>query len=57
VKPYQVSTPAWLNTTYFEVNAKVPAGATRDQLRLMLQDFLAERLQMVTHQENLKFSS
>ena len=51
MKPYQVSGPAWLNTTRFEVNARVPADATIEQFRLMLQSFLAERFQMVTHRE------
>ena len=51
VKPYQLNGPAWLATTRFEVNAKVPAGATKEQFRLMLQNFLAERFQMVTHRE------
>jgi uncharacterized protein (TIGR03435 family) len=51
VRRFQVIGPDWLTTTRFEVNAKVPAGATREQFRLMLQGFLTERFGMVTHRE------
>ena len=51
VRRFQVIGPDWLNTTRFEVNAKVPAGATREQFRLMLQGFLAERFGMLAHRE------
>jgi uncharacterized protein (TIGR03435 family) len=35
----------------YDLTAKVPAGATRDQLRLMMQRLLAERFHLVVHWE------
>jgi uncharacterized protein (TIGR03435 family) len=49
VKPYQVSGPAWLESARFDVTAKVPAGATAQQSRLMLQNLLSERFKLVLH--------
>jgi uncharacterized protein (TIGR03435 family) len=52
VKNYQVSGPAWMDSDRFDVNAKIPAGATQDQFRLMLQKLLADRFHMTVHREN-----
>jgi uncharacterized protein (TIGR03435 family) len=52
VKNYQVSGPAWMDSDRFDVNAKIPAGATQDQFKLMLQKLLADRFQMTVHREN-----
>src|SRR3954471_16988687 len=38
VKSYQISGPAWLGTVRFDMSAKVPAGTTKPQARLMLQN-------------------
>jgi uncharacterized protein (TIGR03435 family) len=35
----------------FEIDAKVPAGATRDQVKLMWQHLLAERFRFAAHSE------
>lgn len=51
LKPYQLSAPSWLNTERFDIAAKVPPGATRDQFRIMLQNLLAERFKLVVHRE------
>jgi uncharacterized protein (TIGR03435 family) len=51
VRRYQIIGPAWMATERFDVNAKVPAGATKEQFRLMLQNLLEERFQVVTHRE------
>jgi uncharacterized protein (TIGR03435 family) len=51
VASYQLSIPAALNEGRFEVTAKVPAGATKEQFRLMLQNLLAERFRMTVHRE------
>jgi uncharacterized protein (TIGR03435 family) len=42
--------PSGDHTTY-DIEAKVPAGATREQFRRMLQRLLAERLKLVYHLE------
>lgn len=49
VRPYQVEGPAWLQSATFDVVANVPAGATRAQANLMLQNLLADRFQLKLH--------
>lgn len=56
VRPYQVTGPAWLNATgasapRFTVLAKMPEGATKEQMPEMLQTLLAERFQLAFHRE------
>src|ERR1700734_1967440 len=43
VAGYQLTIPTALNEGRFEVTAKVPEGATKEQFKLMLQNLLAER--------------
>jgi uncharacterized protein (TIGR03435 family) len=52
VKEHQVTGPAWLNSERFDVTAKLPAGATRDQVPEMLQTLLADRFKLTLHKEN-----
>jgi uncharacterized protein (TIGR03435 family) len=49
---YQLVTPAWTQASNFDVAAKVPAGASRDDFRLMLQHLLEERFQLKAHRED-----
>jgi uncharacterized protein (TIGR03435 family) len=51
VKTYQVSGPNWLDTERFDIVAKVPKGASKDDVKLMLQDLLAERFKLTQHRE------
>jgi len=51
VKRYQLSAPDWLTTTRFNITARVAAGATTDEYRLMLQNLLADRFKLVLHRE------
>src|SRR5579863_4869306 len=51
VKSQEVFGPAWLEEAHFNVSAKVPAGATREQVSMMFRNLLAERFQMVLHKE------
>jgi len=55
VKNYQVAGPSTLDNERFDLVAKVPAGATRDQFRSMLQKLLADRFQMTTHHEDREY--
>lgn len=48
---YQLSGPAWLEEERFTVNAKVPLGAAKDQLKLMMRNLLIERFQLAAHFE------
>ena len=51
VKDFQISGPGWLATERYDITAKVPAGTTKEQFRLMLQNLLAERFQVSLHHE------
>jgi uncharacterized protein (TIGR03435 family) len=46
-----VGGPGWVTSDRFEVNATVPPGATRDEVREMLRALLADRFGLATHQE------
>src|SRR6266545_1266884 len=52
VKPYQIVGPAWLDEDCFDIVAKMPAGATMDQIPAMLQALLAEGFKFVAHKED-----
>jgi uncharacterized protein (TIGR03435 family) len=51
VKPYQVSGPDWMKETRFDILAKMPEGATKEQVPLMLQALLVERFKLVVRRE------
>ena len=51
VKAYQITGPAWIETERYDIVAKVPAGATKEQFRVMLQNLLAERFKIELHRE------
>jgi uncharacterized protein (TIGR03435 family) len=52
IKPYQLSAPAWLASARFDIVAKPPEGATKEQVPAMWQALLAERFQLTTHNES-----
>ena len=52
VKGYQVSGPGWLESERFDIMAKIPKGATKEQFQLMLQDLLAERFKLKLHRDS-----
>ena len=47
----QIVAPAWINDDKFDIHAKLPTGAKRDQAPQMLQAMLAERFKMTSHHE------
>jgi len=51
VKNYQVSGPSWLDEDRYTIAAKVPAGATKEQVPLMWQNLLADRFGLKVHRE------
>jgi uncharacterized protein (TIGR03435 family) len=51
VKTYQVVGPDWLSNLRFDINAKLPAGSTADQVPRMLQSLLADRFGLKFHRE------
>ena len=54
--PWQWVTPSPLPTTVYDIVAKVPAGATRKDLKLMLQNLLIDRFGLVAHKESREMS-
>ena len=57
VKHYQISGPAWLDSVGYAIVAKVPEGATKEQVNVMWQNLLKERFGMVLHHESRIFRS
>jgi len=55
VKEHQVIGPDWLASERFDIHAKLPAGATRDQVPEMLQTLLEERFQIKMHRDSKEF--
>jgi uncharacterized protein (TIGR03435 family) len=52
VKPFQVTAPDWMATQRFDILAKMPDGATKEQVPAMLRALLEERFKLVAHREN-----
>ncbi|HWE49491.1 MAG TPA: TIGR03435 family protein [Bryobacteraceae bacterium] len=55
LKLYQISGPEWLGGERFDINAKLPEGATGSQVPAMLMALLEERFQMKSHRETKEF--
>ena len=51
VQPDQIEGRSWLDADCFEISAKMPEGATRDQLPAMLQALLIKRFKLAVHEE------
>ena len=49
LKSYQVTGPDWMATQRFDIAAKLPEGASRDDAPAMLQALLKERFALVAH--------
>ncbi len=48
---YELSAPDGMESVRFDMSAKIPEGTTKEQFRLMLQNFLAERFKLTYHRE------
>ena len=51
MKRYEISGPEWLVTDRFDIAARLPDGATKDDVPEMLRALLAERFKLATHRE------
>ncbi|MDR3698788.1 MAG: TIGR03435 family protein [Candidatus Sulfopaludibacter sp.] len=51
VKQYQVQGPDWMLLTPYDIVAKMPEGATKEQVPQMLQALLADRFKMTMHRD------
>lgn len=50
-REYRLSGPGWMDNEKFDIVAKVPEGATREQVNVMIQNLLAERFGLIAHHE------
>jgi uncharacterized protein (TIGR03435 family) len=57
IKNFQISGPAWLDSEHFDIEAKLPEGATDDQIPAMLQTLLEERFRLAFHRESREMSA
>jgi uncharacterized protein (TIGR03435 family) len=55
IKNYQLTAPDWLDQERFDIDAKIPDGATKEQANTMLQNLLAERFHMVVQRGSKEF--
>ena len=51
VRNSQISGPAWLDSERFDIVARLPDGATKEQFAVMLQNLLIERFRLALHRE------
>lgn len=57
VRPDQIEGPAWLDVERYDIVAKPPVSATKDQVPVMLQNLLADRFGMVVRVETRQRTS
>jgi uncharacterized protein (TIGR03435 family) len=57
VQYFQVSSTSPLDRQTFDLTARLPEGATKEQFRIMLQNLLAERFALKTHLESRDFQA
>jgi uncharacterized protein (TIGR03435 family) len=51
LRSYEISGPEWLVTDRFDIAARLPDGATKDDVPEMLRALLVERFKLATHRE------
>jgi uncharacterized protein (TIGR03435 family) len=51
IKPYQLTGPDWMKVQRFDIMAKMPEGANKDQVPQMLQALLADRFKLAIHRD------
>jgi uncharacterized protein (TIGR03435 family) len=51
LEPFRVFGPASMDSAMYEIIARVPPGATTEQVNIMLQNLLEERLELKLHHE------
>ncbi len=55
LKQYQVIGPDWIASERFDIAAKIPATANRDQVPEMLHTLLEDRFKLKSHREDKEF--
>jgi uncharacterized protein (TIGR03435 family) len=51
IPDYRLTAPDWMQSARFDIVAKIPEGATKEQFQLMLQRLLVERFRLALHHE------
>lgn len=51
LRPFQVAAPDWTDNQRLDIQAVVPAGATKEQFEAMLQNLLIDRFHLTFHRE------
>jgi uncharacterized protein (TIGR03435 family) len=51
IPSYRVTAPEWAQLLKYNVSAKIPAGATKEQFLIMLRNMLAERFKLTLHRD------
>jgi len=51
LRVYEINCPEWLTTDRFDIVARMPDGATKDDVPAMLQALLVDRFKLTAHQE------
>jgi len=52
VRNYRLLGPDWLNTLRYDITARVPQGASREQFQAMLRSMLESRFRLALHRES-----
>jgi len=52
VKPYQITGPDWIASQRFDIVAKLPEGASKDDVPRMMQALLEDRFKLTVHRDN-----
>jgi uncharacterized protein (TIGR03435 family) len=51
VRNQEISGPGWIDSAHYNIVAKVPQGATGEQVAVMFRNLLADRFKVVLHHE------
>ena len=51
VREFQIAGPGWIESDRFVIDAVMPSTTTREQLRVMMQNLLADRFKLAAHRE------
>ena len=52
VYPFQIGAPEWMSSTRYDIEARTANAVPEDQVRLMLQQLLADRFHLTLHREH-----
>lgn len=52
VKSYQITGPGWIDTQPFDIIAKLPEGASKNDVPKMLQSLLEDRFKLALHRDS-----